>query len=138
MEERKRLIQWIKGHKKQLILAGISIGSLILIILGIRNREALISVWTSLQEVKKHSGGKTEKELANVVANIPATPAPKSMAVLAPNSETVPFEVSRHIRNLPSGWQASPEKIAEAYKYNIVLMDGQTWVDSYRKGGVAA
>ena len=37
MEDRKSLIRWIKDHKKQLIIAGISIGTLILIILGIKN-----------------------------------------------------------------------------------------------------
>ena len=41
MEDRKSLIRWIKGHKKQLIIAGISIGTLILIILGIKNRAAI-------------------------------------------------------------------------------------------------
>ena len=49
-----------------------------------------------------------------------------------------PCRVKGHFRILPDGWHASPEKIAEARKANIILMNGQTWVKSYTKGGVVA
>lgn len=32
------------------------------------------------------------------------------------------------IRNLPDGWSASPEKVAEALALGIELLEGQTWV----------
>ena len=131
MEDRKSLIRWIKDHKKQMIIAGISIGTLILIILGIKNRAAL-------KGVVKHPTAKAAEEVAKVVTDIPPAPASEIVTAVVSNSETLPFEVSRHIRNLPDGWHASPEKVAEALKNNIILMDGQTWVDSYVKGGVAA
>ena len=51
--------------------------------------------------------------------------------------DSKPVFVSEHIRNLPDGWHPSPEKIAEAEEKNIPLTDGQTWVDSYTKGGAA-
>lgn len=138
MNERKDLIQWIKGHKKQLIIAGISIGTLIMIILGIKNRVAIKAVWDSLKEVVKHPTVKATEEVVKDVAEIPSAQVSGTVAVVVSNSETLPFEVSRHIRNLPNGWNASPEKIAEAMENNIILMDGQTWVDSYMKGGAAA
>ena len=138
MEDRKSLIRWIKGHKKQLIIAGISIGTLILIILGIKNRAAIKAVWDSLKGVVKHPTAKAAEEVAKVVTDIPPAPASENVTAVVSNSETLPFEVSRHIRNLPDGWHASPEKVAEALKNSIILMDGQTWVDSYVKGGVAA
>lgn len=138
MEDRKSLIRWIKDHKKQLIVAGISIGALILIILGIKNRAAIKAVWDSLKGVVKHPTTKAAEEVTKVVTEIPSAPASEIVTAVASNSETLPFEVSRHIRNLPDAWHASPEKVAEALKNNIILMDGQTWVDSYMKGGVAA
>lgn len=138
MEDRKSLIRWIKDHKKQMIIAGISIGTLILIILGIKNRAAIKAVWDSLKGVVKHPTAKAAEEVAKVVTDIPPAPASEIVTAVVSNSETLPFEVSRHIRNLPDGWHASPEKAAEALKNNIILMDGQTWVDSYVKGGVAA
>lgn len=138
MEDRKSLIRWIKGHKKQLIIAGISIGTLILIILGIKNRAAIKAVWDSLKGVVKHPTAKAAEEVAKVVTDIPPAPASEIVTAVVSNLETLPFEVSRHIRNLPDGWHASPEKVAEALKNSIILMDGQTWVDSYVKGGVAA
>lgn len=138
MEDRKSLIRWIKEHKKQLIIAGISIGTLILIILGIKNRAAIRAAWDSLKGVVKHPTSKASEEIAKVVTGISPAPAPEIVTAVASNSETIPFEVIRLIRNLPDGWHASPEKVAEALKNNIILMDGQTWVEGYMKGGAAA
>ena len=75
MEDRKSLIRWIKDHKKQLIIAGISIGTLILIILGIKNRAAIKAVWDSLKGVVKHPTAKAAEEVAKVVTDIPPAPA---------------------------------------------------------------
>lgn len=136
-EDRNSLIQWIKEHKNQLIIAGISIGTLILIVLGIKNRAAIKAVWDLLKGVLKHPTAKTAEEVVKVVTEITPAPASEVATAVASNSEMLPFEVSRHIRNLPEGWHASPGKVAEAKKYNIILLDGQTWVDSYMKGVAA-
>ena len=138
MEDRKSLIQWIKDHKKQLIIAGISIGTLIMIILGIKNRAAIRAVWDSLKEVVKHPTAKPAEEVEKVVTEISPAPAAEIVTAVKSNSEMVPFEVSRHIRNLPNGWHASPEKVAEAQKNNINISEGQTWVKNHMWGGAAA
>ena len=138
MEERKGLIQWIKGHKKQLIIAGVSIGSLILIIFGVKNQEEIKTLWDSLKRLVDHP----EKEKAGIAVKVSAdTPSELLPAIditVTFDLEPIPFEVRRHIRNLPEGHHASPEKIAEAKKNNIILMENQTWVNSYMKGGAAA
>ena len=41
--------------------------------------------------------------------------------------------VSKHIRNLPEGWKASPEKINSAIKKGVLLETNQTLVDDYSK-----
>lgn len=146
MEKRKSLIQWVKEHKKQLIIAGIGIGTLILIIWGIKNRKTIESLLDPLRDVVKNPTAKNAEEISKAVmerAPVPEPiplpePDPVIVPVTASNLEELPFAVRRHIRNLPDGWHASPEKIEEALKNNIILMDGQTWVDSYMKGcGVA-
>lgn len=140
MEDRRDLIQWIKEHKKQLIFAGIGVGTLILIVLGLKNQEEIKSVWKSLEEVAKRPAAKAVKETAKVMVEATPVRVPDipSAVVTVTAQETIPFEVSRHIRNLPDGWHASPEKVAEALKNNIILGEGQTWVDSYMKGCTAA
>lgn len=75
--------------------------------------------------------------VTKVTAEIPSEHIQEAVTAMASSSESLPFEVSRHIRNLPNGWHASSEKIAEALKNNIRLIDGQTWVDSYVKGSVS-
>ena len=138
MDECKGFTCWIKEHRKELTIAGISIGTLILIVLGIKNREVVKVVWDSCKKAVKQSTAKTAEAVSKVTVEIPLEPIQEVITVVASNSEALPFEVSRHIRNLPEGWHASPEKIAEALKNNIILMDGQTWVESYMKGGIAA
>lgn len=41
--------------------------------------------------------------------------------------------VGRHLRKLPDGWHASPEKKAEAAMLGIFLPDGFTIVDAYKR-----
>lgn len=53
-------------------------------------------------------------------------------------ASSVPFEVSQHIRNLHEGWEASPTKVAEAAAMGIRLLPGQTLVNAYKKGLLAA
>lgn len=48
-----------------------------------------------------------------------------------------PFEVSKHIRNLPSNHQPSTDKILQAHVNGIELREHQTWVDNYTKNHVA-
>lgn len=50
MEDKKKsVLTWIKEHKTELILAGISITAIVTIILGIKNKDALMNVWNKLK-----------------------------------------------------------------------------------------
>lgn len=50
MEEKKTdFLGWVKQHKKQLILAGISISVVIGIILGAKNKDILEELWATLK-----------------------------------------------------------------------------------------
>lgn len=141
MEERKGLIRWIKEHKKELLIAGISIGALILIVLGIKNKDEIMALWNTLRKVPKQPTVNVTETVRKVTTEYPIEPVQPVQDVfdaVSSKSDSLPFEVSRHIRNLPEGWHASPEKIAEALENNIILMDGQTWVERYMKGEAAA
>jgi predicted transcriptional regulator len=50
MEEKKSFLLWVKVHKKQLIIAGVSLATIVGIILGIKNRESIIRFWNSLKK----------------------------------------------------------------------------------------
>ncbi|MBE6772035.1 MAG: hypothetical protein E7547_07830 [Ruminococcaceae bacterium] len=56
MEDKRKFIAWIKSHKKQLIIAGISITTLIVIVVGIKNKSEIIKLWGALQEKIKRGG----------------------------------------------------------------------------------
>lgn len=126
MNEKNKMIHWIKDHKKQLIIAGIGIAALIALVLGIKNKGTLKSLWASLKG--------TVEPTSEAITETVTQPLEESSTLLLSNDSHVPLEVRRHIRTLPEGWKASPEKIASALEYNIILTERQTWVDSYIKG----
>ena len=51
MENKKKsVIKWIQEHKNQLVLAGISIPTLIVLVLGVKNKDSIMRLWDSLRE----------------------------------------------------------------------------------------
>ena len=46
MDETKRLSEWIKRHKKELIIAGVSSAAIVALIFGYRNQEQLTGIRT--------------------------------------------------------------------------------------------
>ena len=140
MKEQKKVIRWIKAHKKELIIAGVSIAAVIGAILLYKNRKALKAYWDYLIGLISNSGvakapGDAVKA-AEKVAKATEEVA-KATETAAQTAEVVPFEVTKHIRNLPDGWHASPGKIASAVENGVALAEGQTWVDCYWKGVAA-
>lgn len=155
MKEQRKFISWIKAHKKALIIAGISIGTLIAIVLGIKNREAIMEVWASMRKIVEKPTEKVLKapvveKVAEVATAIGVSPVADQIlrevtpvveectAEIGRRGYTAPFDVSRHIRTLADGQHASPEKVEAALKLNIILQAGQTWVEGYTKGVTAA
>ena len=133
-------ITWVKSHKKELIFAGISITSIIGIILGIKNKDSIEALWKALQ--KSVAQVPADKAIVKVTENtlpVVAAVSTTDMISLPVHREYMAaFDVTEHIRNLHEGWHASPEKIAAAASHNIELLPGQTWVENYIKGAIVA
>ena len=137
MKEQKKVIRWIKDHKKELIIAGVSIAAVIGAILLYKNRKALKAYWDYLVGLIQHVGvAKTPGDAVKAAENVAKVTEEVAKATEAAThtAEVIPFEVAKHIRNLPDGWHASPGKIASAVENGVALAEGQTWVDCYWKG----
>lgn len=99
MEEKKTdFFGWVKQHKKQLILAGISISVVIGIILGAKNKEVLDELWATLKK-------STKNELQPRFKTISLTQRilPENDVMITPRNYTLPQEpvdVCMHIRTL--------------------------------------
>ena len=131
-EEQKTLIQWIREHKKEIAIAGISITALVGFVLGIKNKETMKVFWNTLKNNDPKIPIKTENpRITEQVRNI------ESVVIPMHREYKEPFDVSYHIRKLHEGWKASPEKLAKAADYGIELLPGQTLVEGYTKGKVA-
>ncbi len=145
-EENASILAWIKAHKKELIIAGISITVIIGVILGIKNRDSIMRMWEALQLAITKQPLKSTK--IKSMLSTPYDPISEPVIDMVPVTETTVmrttsieqtlFDVSDHLRNLHEGWQASATKIATAAERSYNLQPGQTWVDSYLKGGIVA
>ncbi len=141
MKAQKNVIRWIKAHKRELIIAGVSIAAVIGAVLLYRNRKTLMEYWKYLTSLIPKTKAATE---TTVKATEEAVKAAESVAeTLGATAEAthtaniIPIEVAKHVRNLPKGWRPSPGKIATAFENGIELAEGQTWVDGYWKGMAA-
>ena len=131
-ETEKGFLAWLKVHKKQLALAGISIATIIGIVIGIRSKDEVTTLWRSLSK-------RVKKIPLEKVVSAPAVkmvmPTPEDVSSKRPyTTPTEPFGVIRHVRTMAEGWHHSPEKAAEAAELGIELLPNQTLVGPYIKG----
>lgn len=135
-KEKKKIVDWIRERKAELIITGVSVSALIMLILGIKNKETLEEFWSSLKRVTGEKSISIANEVFNSVPEtFPVQEVPMNNIMLI---ERIPHDVDSHLRNLPEGWRASAVKIATAAEHGYELLPGQTWVEAYRTGGVAA
>lgn len=135
-KEKKTFVDWVKEHKKELIIAGVSIAAIIAVIVGIKNHKALEEAQLSLRKLVE----KTPEAIptVNTASIAEVTPVKDIVEINIVTADRIPHDVAEHLRNLPNGWKASAEKIATAAEHGYDLRPGQTWVEAYRTGGLAA
>ena len=139
-EEKKRLIRWIKTHKKELVISGIGISSIIATVLILNNKDDLVAVVRNLYKKINYTQAKTIVN-AHEFNNTPLVESLNESHLVCDIVEKIysePFDVKPHLRNLAPGCFASAEKIATAAENNYILSPGQTWVNAYSKGSLAA
>ena len=135
-KEKKTFIIWVKKHKLELIIAGISVTAIIAVILGVKNYKALEEMQASLKKLVEN----TSKENPSVsVSQVPEMVLiPDTAVTHTTHQEQIVYDVREHIRNLHENWKPSPEKIAIAKKRGYDLKQGQTLVDEYTRRKTAA
>ena len=52
--EKKSFLSWVKEHKTQLLLAGISVTTILAAAIGLKNKDAIVELWNTLKkEIEK-------------------------------------------------------------------------------------
>lgn len=136
MTEKEIVIDWIKKHKKKLILAGVSIPVILALIIGIKNRNELIKEWKSLVKL----ADKMPQRITDtaISADWNDVQVLETVGLDASKREDNLVDVCSHIRNLHEGWTPSEEKIMSAAQMGYRLNPNQTWVEKYTKRKFAA
>lgn len=127
--------EWIKNHRKKLILTGVSITCILGVVIGVKSKMVVKEI-TKVPEKKLGiiKGGADRKAMVSETAGLLKTIDVVEKEKVSKDST----EVCSHIRNLPDGWKASTEKIVTAAEKGYVLEEGQTWVEMYIKERVVA
>lgn len=129
-DQEQGLKGWWNRNKKTVYIVG---GVIIAVGIGyalFRNFDAIRGVFTAIKPEGIVNKAQINAKIKTPVIDVhPETT--ESISKIINGGEA--FDVSGHIRTLPSGWKASQEKIAEAAKLGITLMEKQTLVDSYIK-----
>lgn len=123
MGEKKNLLDKVKEHKTEIIIAGIAIVSIAGVILLAKNQEVVSS---------KNMATRLNQGMKIKADAIPAVQvAMENVAEIDVVEKIV--DVSKHLRTLPTGRNASPAKLLTASENGFRLEIGQTWVDKYSK-----
>ena len=132
-DSKKGLLTWVKLHKNQLVFAGISVTTIVGIVFGIKNKDALVKLWASLAESvrKVPSPSPSSMSTSSVEVLVPIHDAVLQARTYTPPTES--FDVSRHIRTMATGKHHSAAKAAEAAMLGIDLLPNQTLVGPYTK-----
>ena len=136
MDDRRTLREWTADHKTELVIAGSSVAIVVAAFFGIKYRAKL----EKLMDKKRTNGFEPMKSVNHRSAwheNLPVHQENSVVKCLEAQSRAA-HDVKKHIRNLPPGRTASAGKIASANKNGFVLLPGQTWVDAYSTGALAA
>lgn len=131
-KEKKTFKEWVKNHKTELAIAGISATALIALFIGKKNHDTIIETLNELKSVPRKTASlipESKKQLIQVA--VPDVIDNKQSV------KRIPHDVCEHIRTLSPGCYASPAKIEEAISKGIRLLPGQTLIDAYRTGNVA-
>lgn len=136
MAEKEVLIDWIKKHKKKIILTGVSASAILALVVGIQNHDEFIKTLKSL--IKFVS--RTSQEIADttIPVNWDDMPVMETVDFNIPEGRVELIDVCSHIRNLHEGWTPSEEKIMSAAQMGYELKPSQTWVEKYTKRRFAA
>lgn len=132
----KILINWIKKHKKELVLAGVSVPVILALIIGIKNHDEIIRALKSLIKLADKTSQKVTEP--TISTNLDDMLILKTMDYNTSKVEANLIDVCSHIRNLHEGWTPSAEKIASAAQMGYKLNPNQTWVEQYTKRIFAA
>lgn len=130
-ETKSKFMTWVKKHSKELLLSGISITVIIGVIIGIKNKDAIMNYWNNLENMITKTSARLPESMN--VTHEPLHVVEDVRSIRAYTSPSAPFNVSRHIRNLAKGRLHSPKKAAEADALGIHLLPNQTLVNEYTK-----
>ncbi len=130
-DKQKGGIAWARAHKKQLLLAGVSVTTIIGIVVGLKNKDTIMDLWVSLEKSIQKAPEKLPVAL-NIAQAGPLAPK-EAIPVRAHTSPKKAFHVRQHIRRLSGGKHHSAKKAAEAAALGISLLPNQTLVDTYTK-----
>lgn len=93
-EEQKTLIQWIREHKKEIAIAGISITALVGLGLGIKNKETMEVFWNALKNNDPKIPIKTEApRITEQVSSIESVVIPMHREYKEPFDVSSIFEI---------------------------------------------
>lgn len=135
-KEEKTFVDWVKEHKKQLIIAGVSCAVIITVVIGIEDHKVFEGTRASFRRLIRKKPEVIPVD--NMVSVVEVTPIKDIVEINIEKTGKRSHAVAEHLRNLPEGRKASAEKIATAAEHGYDLLSGQTWVEAYRTGVLVA
>lgn len=123
MNEKKIFVKWIKEHKTEVFIAGVTVMSVTCAVLLCKERKQNYKEVSSFVKTPAIDSN----PILNVTDNLEVASSFRSKIV----------DVSEFVRNLPNGQQPSQMKVEEAAARGLELLQNQTLVAPHQRSYVA-
>ena len=127
-EEKKVFTEFVKEHKKAIVIGAVTVFTVVVGLVIFKNRMAIKAALSTF-----NTKVAVTKSLKIPMDVLPVSPevVEACTAEVLPSCRTI--NVREHLRNLPGGWNASQSKVNLAAQYGVTLGEHQTLVNSYTK-----
>lgn len=131
---------WIQDHKKQIIIGAGVVTVVAVSYVGLTHKDEVLDFFSDFIDSYKKTNNTFEivKPIEERVDNKVASIASDVVADVEQKITHCPHDVNWHLRELPEGWNPSPEKVHEAIQKGIELPHGYTFVNAYSTGKLVA
>ena len=117
---KKEVKEWCITHKRELIIAGVTVTAIIAGVVVIKN-------WDKIAPYLRKSTIPEKTHQISIPSTQPSAISSIPSPVMDLPSERI-INIDAHIMNLPNWKHPSPEKLATAAEHGFNLVDNETWV----------
>lgn len=132
-EQNTTEMNWWRRNRKRVLIIGGAAAALGIGFVAFYKKDTLLELITREKVIAKDIPRLEGSAVVDTSSDLLTVAKTEAVVVRTPINNGIPFPVKGYIREIPEGWHASAEKLAQAGKLGIELREHQTLVNPFMK-----